>query len=116
MSDEAQQFSIQNQKTAILEYAVRHGFLIVKTYADSGKSGVIAKNRPALRELLKDVIGGESGYKAILVYDVSRWGRFPNNDEAAIMSFCAPVRGYRCTIVLSHLQMTGRRRVLFSRL
>jgi DNA invertase Pin-like site-specific DNA recombinase len=93
MSDEAQQFSIQNQKTAILEYAVRHGFLIVKTYADSGKSGVIAKNRPALRELLKDVIGGESRYKAILVYDVSRWGRFPNNDEAAHYEFLCSSSG-----------------------
>jgi hypothetical protein len=33
--------------------------------------------------LLKDVVSGEAAYKAILVYDVSRWGRFPNNDEAA---------------------------------
>ncbi len=80
MSDEAQQFSIENQKAAIQEYAARHGFLIVKTYADAGKSGVIIKNRPALRDLLKDVVNGNTGYKAILVYDVSRWGRFPNND------------------------------------
>ena len=53
MSDEAQQFSIENQKAAIQEYATHHGFLIVKTYADAGKSGVIIKNRPALRDLLK---------------------------------------------------------------
>jgi hypothetical protein len=51
MSDEAQQYSLENQKTAIQEYAARHGFLIVKTYADAGKSGVIVKNRPALRDL-----------------------------------------------------------------
>jgi DNA invertase Pin-like site-specific DNA recombinase len=87
MSDEAQQFSIENQKTAIQEYATGHGFLVVKTYADAGKSGVIASNRPALRELLKDVVCGNPGYRAILVYDVSRWGRFPNNDEAAHYEF-----------------------------
>ncbi len=87
MSDEAQQYSIENQKAAIQEYAARHSFLIVRTYADAGKSGVIAKNRPALRELLKDVVTGDTGYKAILVYDVSRWGRFPNNDEAAHYEF-----------------------------
>jgi DNA invertase Pin-like site-specific DNA recombinase len=93
MSDEAQQYSIENQKTAIQEYAATHGFLIVKTYADSGKSGVIAKNRPALRELLSDVVSGTSGYKSILVYDVSRWRRFPNNDEAAHYEFLCSSSG-----------------------
>jgi DNA invertase Pin-like site-specific DNA recombinase len=83
MSDEAQHYSIDNQKAAIQEYASLHGFTITKTYADVGKSGVEAKHRAALRELLKDVVGGDAEYKAVLVYDVSRWGRFPNNDEAA---------------------------------
>jgi len=87
MSDDAQQYSVDNQKAAIEEYASRHGFTIVKTYADIGKSGVAAKHRTALRELLKDVVSGEADYKAVLVYDVSRWGRFPNNDEAAHYEF-----------------------------
>lgn len=90
MSDDQQEYSIQNQKAAIQEYAAKYGFLIVKTYADPGKSGVIAKNRKGLNELLRDVASGNSGYKAILVYDVSRWGRYPNNDEAAYYEFlCA---------------------------
>jgi len=90
MSDETQQYSIDNQKRAIQEYAAQHGFTIVKTYADSGKSGVEAKHRAGLRDLLKDVVGGQAHYKAILVYDISRWGRFPNNDEAAHYEFiCA---------------------------
>lgn len=87
MSDEMQQYSIDNQKAAIEEYASNHGFTIVKTYADIGKSGVVAKHRAAMRELLKDVVSGNAGYKAVLVYDVSRWGRFPNNDEAAHYEF-----------------------------
>lgn len=65
----------------------------MKTYTDPGKSGVIIKNRPALRELLKDVVSGNTGYKAILVYDVSRWGRFPNNDEAAHYEFLCSSSG-----------------------
>ncbi len=93
MSDDAQEFSIDNQKAAIQEYAARHHFLIVKTYTDPGKSGVIIKNRPALRELLKDGVSGNTGYKAILVYDVSRWGRFPNNDEAAHYEFLCSSSG-----------------------
>ena len=83
MSDEAQQYSPDNQKDAIQKYAVLHGFRIVRTYADLGRSGVVAKNRTGLSELLKDVISGEAEYKAILVYDVSRWGRYANSDEAA---------------------------------
>lgn len=87
MSDEAQQYSIENQKAAIQEYAERHGFRVIKTYADEGRSGVVAKRRTGLQQLLKDVINGDTGYRAILVYDVSRWGRFPNTDEAAHYEF-----------------------------
>jgi DNA invertase Pin-like site-specific DNA recombinase len=87
MSDEAQQYSIDNQKAAIREYALAHGFTIVKTYADIGKSGVVAKHRTALRALLNDVSSGKAEYRAVLVYDVSRWGRFLNNDEAAYYEF-----------------------------
>lgn len=87
MSDEQQQYSIDNQKAAIKEYADTHGFTIVKTYADPGKSGVTARRRLALHDMLKDVVGGNAKYKAILVYDVSRWGRFPNSDEGAHYEF-----------------------------
>src|SRR5208282_4301731 len=83
MSDESQQYSPDNQKDAIQQYAALHGLRIVKTYADLGRSGVVAKNRTGLSELLKDVVSGEAEFKAILVYDVSRWGRYPNSDEAA---------------------------------
>jgi DNA invertase Pin-like site-specific DNA recombinase len=87
MSDESQQYSIDNQKAAIQEYAAKYGFLIVKTYADRGRSGVVAKGREGLRELLNDVINGSADYKAILVYDVSRWGRFQDTDESAHYEF-----------------------------
>jgi len=90
MSDEAQQYSIANQKAAIRQYAHKNGFSIVKTYADAGKSGVVAGRRTALMDLLSDVMGGQANYKAILVYDVSRWGRYQNTDEAAHYEFlCA---------------------------
>jgi len=55
-----QEYSIDNQKDASREYAQAHGFVIVKTYSDIGKSGVIAKNRTALRELLNDVASDSS--------------------------------------------------------
>ena len=93
MSDEQQVYSIDNQKAAIQEYAAAHGFQIVKTYADPGRSGVVAARRTALQALLKDVVSRDAKYKAILVYDVSRWGRFPNNDEAAHYEFLCQSSG-----------------------
>jgi DNA invertase Pin-like site-specific DNA recombinase len=95
MSDEGQQYSIDNQKAAIQEYAKQHGFVVVRTYADAGKSGVVLNCRDALRKLLEDVDRGNTGYKAILVYDVSRWGRFQNTDEAAHYEFLCTRSGIR---------------------
>lgn len=90
MSTEDQQYSIVNQRIRIQEYAQSRGFSVIKTYEDPGKSGVIIKHRKGLRELLKDVVSGEAKFRAILVYDVSRWGRFQNPDEAAHYEFlCA---------------------------
>jgi len=87
MSTEDQQYSIDNQRTRIREYALRNGFDIVKTYEDPGKSGVIIKHRKGLSALLKSVVSGEAEFAAVLVYDVSRWGRFQNPDEAAHYEF-----------------------------
>lgn len=78
-----QQYSFENQTDAITRYATDHGFHIVKTYADPAKSGLRLRNRPAFKKLLKDVINGHFQFRAILVYDVSRWGRFQDPDEAA---------------------------------
>ncbi|WP_024420311.1 recombinase family protein [Pseudomonas avellanae] len=56
---------------------------IVKTYRDEGKSGLDIGGRDALRRLLDDVQAGNIQFQVILVYDVSRWGRFQNTDESA---------------------------------
>jgi len=76
MSTEHQQYSLDNQRVAIQTYADAHRFQVVQTYTDGAKSGVVLKRRNGLRQLLQDVMGGKPEYKAILVYDVSRWGRF----------------------------------------
>jgi DNA invertase Pin-like site-specific DNA recombinase len=95
MSDDGQQYSIDNQKAAIEEYARLHGFVVVRTYGDAGKSGLVLNRREALRKLLEDVDLGNADYKAILVYDVSRWGRFQNSDEAAHYEFLCTRSGIR---------------------
>jgi DNA invertase Pin-like site-specific DNA recombinase len=87
MSTDHQKYSIQNQSDAIAEYAERHGFSIVRTYADEGRSGLRLGGRNALRQLIADVQGRCSNYDVILVYDVSRWGRFQDADESAYYEF-----------------------------
>src|SRR5438552_1281607 len=87
MSTEHQRYSTENQGDAIAQYAARYGFEIIRTYADNGKSGLRIAGRDALRQLLSEVESGEPGFKAILVYDVSRWGRFQDADESAYYEY-----------------------------
>lgn len=87
MSTEHQQYSLQNQSAAIRGYAEAHGFEVTKTFSDSGRTGLILRNRPGLQELIRDVVSGAAAYKAVLVYDVSRWGRFQDTDESAHYEF-----------------------------
>ena len=51
------------------------------------------KNRLGLAHLLQDVISAEADFKAVLVYDVSRWGRFQDSDEAAHYEFLCKSAG-----------------------
>src|SRR5271154_4393192 len=83
MSTEHQQYSTENQSLAILQYAQAHNMEIVRTYSDHGKSGLSLTGRAGLRQLLLDVEQGDIDFTAVLVYDVSRWGRFQNPDQGA---------------------------------
>lgn len=93
MSTEHQQYSLDNQQFVIQSYAEAHGFSVVQTYPDGARSGVDLKRREALRRLLQDVMSGSHVYKAILVYDISRWGRFQDADEAAHYEFLCKSAG-----------------------
>jgi DNA invertase Pin-like site-specific DNA recombinase len=87
MSTDHQQYSTANQSQAIREYALRYGFRISKTYEDSGKSGLNLDDRHALKQLIDDVQNGTAEFSTILVYDVSRWGRFQDADESAYYEY-----------------------------
>jgi DNA invertase Pin-like site-specific DNA recombinase len=95
MSTDYQQYSTANQKAAIAAYAAAHGIEIVVTYEDSGKSGLTVSGRPALRKLIADVAAGQDVFDTILVYDVSRWGRFQDADESAHLEYLCRLGGVR---------------------
>jgi DNA invertase Pin-like site-specific DNA recombinase len=78
---------LSRQKEFIAEFAHAHGFSIVRTYSDPGRSGLTLNGRPGLKRLLTDVFQDVPPFAAILVYDVSRWGRFQDADESAHYEF-----------------------------
>ena len=87
MSTDHQKYSTENQSEAIQQYAARRGLIIVRTYADEGKSGLGLGGRDALKQLIADVQNGTADFTTILVYDVSRWGRFQDADESAYYEY-----------------------------
>jgi DNA invertase Pin-like site-specific DNA recombinase len=87
MSTDHQKYSTENQADAIRSYAEHHHIDIVRTYSDSGKSGLKIEGRAALKQLIDDVESGEIDFDVILVYDISRWGRFQDADESAYYEY-----------------------------
>jgi len=93
MSTDHQKYSTQNQAEAIAAYAARRELTIVRTYEDAGRSGLRLDGRAALQSLINDVRCGHADFKFILVYDVSRWGRFQDADESAYYEFICKQAG-----------------------
>lgn len=87
MSTEHQQYSTENQADVLREYAKKRGIEIVRTFSDSGKSGLRIDGRDGLKELIDTVQCGRADFATILVYDVSRWGRFQDADESAYYEY-----------------------------
>ena len=92
MSTDKQDLSPSLQKDAIAAYAAAREMEIVASYEDEGRSGVHLKNRPALLKLLHDVTESKQ-FSTVLVYDVSRWGRFQDTDAAAYHEYHCRLHG-----------------------
>ena len=107
MSTEHQQYSTNNQADKILEYAQRRNIEIVRTYADEGKSGLSLGGRASLQKLLADVEAGLADFSLVLVYDVSRWGRFQDADEAAFHEYKLRRKGIQVAYVAEQFENDG---------
>ena len=107
MSTEHQQYSTHNQADKIKEYADKRGIEIVKTYADEGKSGLSIGGRAALQRLISDVENGLAEFNVILVYDVSRWGRFQDADESAYYEYICRRAGIQVAYCAEQFENDG---------
>jgi DNA invertase Pin-like site-specific DNA recombinase len=107
MSTEHQQYSTENQADKIRDYATRRGIRIIRTYADEGKSGLRIDGREALQALLRDVESGHADFNVILVYDVSRWGRFQDADESAYYEYICRRAGIQVSYCAEQFENDG---------
>ena len=107
MSTEHQQYSTHNQADKIREYAKRRGLEIVRTYADEGKSGLSLEGRASLQQLIGDVESGRADFSLVLVYDVSRWGRFQDAGESAYYKYICKRQGITVVYVAEQFENDG---------
>ncbi len=107
MSTEHQQYSTENQGDKIREYAARRNIEIVRTYADEGKSGLRIDGRHALQQLIEDVQASKADFQIILVYDVSRWGRFQDADESAYYEYICRRAGIQVAYCAEQFENDG---------
>jgi DNA invertase Pin-like site-specific DNA recombinase len=107
MSTEHQKYSPENQLDAIATYASLFSMDVVQTYSDLGKSGLQLANRPGLKALLNDVETGRNDFLEVLVYDVSRWGRFQDADESAYYEYVLKKAGVHVHYCAEHFTNDG---------
>jgi site-specific DNA recombinase len=80
-STNRQEQSIDDQRAAIERYAGNSGFQILRFYTDDAISGTSTDARKAFQRLLQDAQSKDCDFRAVLVYDIKRFGRV-DNDEA----------------------------------
>ncbi|ANW00120.1 recombinase family protein [Bradyrhizobium icense] len=107
MSTDRQRYSIENQAVVIAAYAQTHNLTIVRTYRDEGESGLKLKNRIGLIQLLDDVQSERADFDHILIYDVSRWGRFQDTDESAYYEFICKQAGIKVSYCAEQFENDG---------
>lgn len=93
MSTDRQDLSPDMQREATEAYARQNGLSIINTYFDAGKSGLTLTKRPEMRRLLSDVTAPTCPFSVVLVYDVSRWGRFQDTDASAYYEYHCRLHG-----------------------
>jgi DNA invertase Pin-like site-specific DNA recombinase len=93
MSTDHQDLSPEVQTVAIQAYAARNGLAVIDTFLDAGRSGLTLHKRPAMKRLLHEVTHADRTFSIVLVYDISRWGRFQDPDASAYYEYHCRLHG-----------------------
>ena len=102
MSSDRQELSIGTQLAAIHAYAQAHHMEVIRVYEDAAKSGLQISNRDGMKRLLREVMDEPRPFDSVLVYDVSRWGRFQDIDAAAYYEYTCRLHGAKVIYVQEH--------------
>lgn len=100
----AESESIQNQKSLLLEYAEKHGWMVYGVYADEDYSG-LREDRPAFRKMLQDA--GDGRFSIILCKTQSRFTRNAATAERYLHELF-PLWGIRFVTVVDHVDTSLR--------
>ena len=79
-STDQQEDSPEQQKKAILEFALARGYQIADWYVDFGKSGTTFEQRGEFQRL-RSAVENRPAFMAVICYDESRWGRAIDAEE-----------------------------------
>jgi DNA invertase Pin-like site-specific DNA recombinase len=98
--------SLEAQDEILRRYAADHHHQVVDVFRDSA-SGRSVKGRGEFARLIS-LVTKSAPFEAVLVRDVSRWGRFPNIDESAYWEFFLLMHGIRVVYVQEHFRNDDR--------
>ena len=99
-AEDKQENSVAIQRDHAIKFAKEYDMEIIHEEADEGKSGLSA-DRAGFQEILTSWVFNDRAppFEYILVYDVSRWGRFQNPDEAAMYQYQCTKRGKKLIFI-----------------
>jgi DNA invertase Pin-like site-specific DNA recombinase len=97
-AEDKQENSVPIQREHAQKFADQNNIEIIHEEADEGISGLIA-NRPGFKRLLNDWVQNSDApqFDYVLFYDISRWGRFQDQNEGAHYAFIC--KNYGKTLV-----------------
>ena len=96
-STDLQETSLEQQKENILHFARTHSIKVIEFFAEEA-CGESVEGRPQFRRMIECCKSKEL-FQYVLVYDVSRWGRFENPKEAVYWEVEAEKAGRRVIFI-----------------
>ena len=95
-AQDKQEYSVEIQQEHVRKFAAENSIEIIKEFADRGISGVAVDDRDAFNEMINVYVEGQKDkFDYVLVFDVSRWGRFQDIDESAHFTWVCSSRGIK---------------------
>ena len=106
-STDVQEASLEDQRKSIQDYAQQNQYSIVREFCDDAISGKTVDARPGFQSLIDFARKNQNGGHTLLVYDVSRFGRFENPKEATYWEFELERHGVKVHYVTEGLSNDG---------